>query len=143
MATKDDTSTPRRSPRKASQDDAAPVAAPTAAPDSPPPVPPPRTLEEALINVRKLMLEIRGVLHCLSEVLLYADDGDSVMHAEVAQAVRDWAAEAAAELDLAKLKPLIDAIRERSDKSPGEGGSTPSTPEVYQVREPTPVYRAA
>jgi hypothetical protein len=139
MATKDDTSTPRRSPRKAPQNDAAP----TAAPDSPPPVTPPRTLEEALINVRKLMLEIRGVLHCLSEVLLYADDGDSVMHAEVAQAVRDWAAEAAAELDLAKLKPLIDAIRERSDKSSGEGGSAPSTPEVYQVREPTPVYRAA
>lgn len=139
MATKDDTSTPRRSPRKAPQNDAAP----TAAPDSPPPVTPPRTLEEALINVRKLMLEIRGVLHCLSEVLLYADDGDSVMHAEVAQAVRDWAAEAAAELDLAKLKPLIDAIRERSDKSSGEGGSTPSTPEIYQVREPTPVYRAA
>jgi len=139
MATKDDTSTPRRSPRKAPQNDAAP----TAAPDSPPPVTPPRTLEEALTNVRKLMLEIRGVLHCLSEVLLYADDGDSVMHAEVAQAVRDWAAEAAAELDLAKLKPLIDAIRERSDKSSGEGGSAPSTPEVYQVREPTPVYRAA
>jgi len=139
MATKDDTSTPRRSPRKAPQNDAAP----TAAPDSPPPVTPPRTLEEALINVRKLMLEIRGVLHCLSEVLLYADDDDSVMHAEVAQAVRDWAAEAAAELDLAKLKPLIDAIRERSDKSSGEGGSAPSTPEVYQVREPTPVYRAA
>lgn len=139
MATKDDTSTPRRSPRKAPQNDAAP----TAAPDSPPPVTPPRTLEEALTNVRKLMLEIRGVLHCLSEVLLYADDDDSVMHAEVAQAVRDWAAEAAAELDLAKLKPLIDAIRERSDKSSGEGGSAPSTPEVYQVREPTPVYRAA
>src|SRR5512138_57281 len=135
MATKDDTSTPRRSPRKAPQNDAAP----TAAPDSPPPVTPPRTLEEALINVRKLMLEIRGVLHCLSEVLLYADDDDSVMHAEVAQAVRDWSAEAAAELDLAKLKPLIDAIRERSDKSSGEGGSAPSTPEVYQVREPTPV----
>jgi hypothetical protein len=139
MATKDDTSTPRRSPRKAPQNDAAP----TVAPDSPPPVTPPRTLEEALTNVRKLMLEIRGVLHCLSEVLLYADNDDSVMHAEVAQAVRDWSAEAAAELDLAKLKPLIDAIRERSDKSSGEGGSAPSTPEVYQVREPTPVYRAA
>ncbi len=37
------------------------------------------------------MLEIRAMLHCLSDVLLYADDDDTVMHAEVAKSTAGWA----------------------------------------------------
>ena len=107
MATDDDTSNPRRSRRNPPQT----TAAPTAAPELPSPTMPPRTLEEAIENVRTLTMQIRAVLHCLSDVLLYADDDDSVMHAEVARSASDWVNLAAAELDLTKLKPLIDAIR--------------------------------
>lgn len=137
MATHDDTSNPRRSRRNPPQT----AAAPTAAPELPPPVIPPRTLEEAIGNVRILTLQIRAVLHCLTDVLLYADDDDSIMHAEVARSASEWASFAAAELDLAKLKPLIDAIRQRGGGTPGEGGPESPGRETHQVREPTPVYQ--
>ena len=35
--------------------------------------------------MRTQLLESRAMLRCLSEVLLYADDEDAVMHADVAQ----------------------------------------------------------
>ena len=132
MATHDDTSNPRRSRRNPPQT--------VAATELPPPVIPPRTLEEAIENVRTLTLQLRAVLHCLSDVLLCADDDDSVMHAEVARSASEWASVAAAELDLAKLKPLIDAIRRRGG-TPGEGGPEPTAGQISQVREPTPVYQ--
>jgi hypothetical protein len=119
MATNDDTSNPRRSPRRASRRAAAP------APEFPPPVIPPRTLEEALGNVRTLTLQLRAVLHCLSDVLQYANDPDSLMHAEVARSAAEWANMAAIELDLATLKPLIDAIRHPRSDAPSDGGSGP------------------
>jgi hypothetical protein len=105
-----------------------------------PPITEPRTLEEAIENVRTLMLQIRAVLHCLSDVLQYSDDDDSVMHAEVARSTAGWANLAAEELDLAKLKPLIEAIRLRGGGTPGEGEPDPSDHGPYQVREPRPVY---
>jgi hypothetical protein len=102
--------------------------------------PPPRTLEEALENVRTLLREVRGMLHCLSEVLTYADDPDSVLHAEVAHAAARWINDSAEQLDLVKLQPLIEAIRQRggpsgNDDPQGTAGNYP-----YQVREPTAVY---
>lgn len=48
-----------------------------------------------------------------------------------------WINDAAADLDLVKLRPLIDAIRKREDES-GSGGAC-----LYQVREQTAVYRVA
>ena len=148
MATTDDTSKPRRSRRN--QPTTVPAAtvnaAPPSAADPPPPPPiPPQTLEEAVENVRTLMLQTRALLHCLSDVLLYADDDDSVMHAEVARSAAGWANYAAAELDLVKLRPLIEAIRQRGGGAAGEGEGGPdlSNHGPYQVREPRPVYLAA
>ena len=111
-----------------------------AAAELPPPEIPPRTLEEAIENVRTLTLQLRAVLHCLSDVLLCADDEDSMMHAEVARSASEWASFAAAELDLTKLTPLIDAVRRRGG-SPGEGGPEPAAGQIYQVREPMAVYQ--
>jgi hypothetical protein len=142
MATDDDTSKPRRSRRNHPQATAASVgAAPLAAADLPP-QPTPRTLEEAVENARTLMMEIRAVLHCLSDVLLYADDDDSVMHAEVARSTADWANHAAAELDLVKLRPLIEAIRQRGGGTPSDGEPGLTNLGPNQVREPRPVYLA-
>ena len=40
---------------------------------------------EAIEHERVELLQIQAMLKCLYEVLLYADDDDSVMHADVAQ----------------------------------------------------------
>lgn len=145
MAKQDDTSNIAR--RRRSQTD--PVAAPptlaTSGPDMPPDgdPPPPRTLEEAIENARTLLREVRGMLHCLSEVLQYADDPDSALHAEVAHAAARWISDSAEQLDPVRLRPLIEAARQRgggtsSDDGPqGNGGGFP-----YQVREPAVVYFA-
>lgn len=149
MATDDDTSKTRRSRRKqpyapAEAPSAAPLAA-AAAPTAPgaPASTPPLTFEEAIENVRTLLFQVRGVLHCLADVLLYSDDNDGVMHADVAQAAEHWIDEAAKELDIVKLEPLIAAIRERGGGSYGDGGSGLGNKELLQVKEPTPVYLAA
>jgi hypothetical protein len=147
MATNDDTSKPRRSRRNqphapAEALSAAPLAAAPTAPAAPPPNPP-RTLEEAIENVRTLLFQVRGVLHCLADVLLYSDDNDGVMHADVAQAAERWIDDAAMELDISKLQPLIDAIRERGGGASGYGESGGSNKELLQVKESSPVYLAA
>ena len=134
MANPDDTSKPRRSRRSPISATAAPLAASSA------PSAPPRTLEEAIENVRTLLMQIRATLHCLSDVLLYADDDDAVLHAEVAKALEGWVNEAAVELDLVKLRPLIESIRQGGGGEPGQGGPDPTGHGPYMVREPTPVY---
>lgn len=143
MAEKDDTSNVTR--RHRNQPDPAVAAPVLATSDSGPPPdgapPPPRTLEEAIENVRTLLREVRGMLYCLSEVLQYADDPDSVLHAEVAHAAQRWISDSADQLDLVKLRPLIEAVRQRGGGTSGNDelqGNTGNFP--YQVREPTAVY---
>lgn len=146
MAEKDDTANVTR--RRGNQPDplAAPAVLATSDPAVPPngdPPPPPRTLEDAIENARTLLREVRGMLHCLSEVLQYADDPDSVLHAEVAHAAARWINDSAEQLDPVKLRPLIEAARQRGGGTPGDeepranAGSFP-----YKVREPTAVYCA-
>lgn len=140
MAEQNDTSKP--TPRRRNQpipDSPPPVLATSDSglpPGAAPPPPPPRTLEEAIETVRTQLMEGRAMLHCLSEVLLYADDVDSVMHAEVAQAIARWITDSAEQLDLVKLRPLIDALRRNNDEPQGGSGNYPP----YQVRERTAVY---
>lgn len=137
MANQDDTAKPTRRSRNQPKHTAEARAADAALGSAPPPLPPPQTLEEAIERVRTLLLEVRSMLHCLSEVLQYSDDDDGVMHAEVAHAAAGWINESAADLDMVKLRPLIEAIRKRDDDS-GSGSSG-----LYQVREQTAVYRVA
>lgn len=137
MADQDDTSKRTRGRRNQSQRTAEARASAAAWNDPPPPLPPPQTLEEAIGRVRALLLDVRSMLHCLSEVLQYSDDNDGVIHAEVAEAAARWVNDSAADLDMAKLRPLIEAIR-KGDGDSGSGGSG-----LCQVREPTVVYRVA
>ena len=143
MADKDDTSNITR--RRRNQPDRAVAAPVLATSDSGPPPdgvpPPPRTLEEAIENVRTLLREVRGMLHCLSEVLQYADDPDSLLHAEVAHAAQRWISDSADQLDLVKLKPLIEAVRQRGGGTSGNDGPQGNAGNFpYQVREQTAVY---
>jgi hypothetical protein len=138
MASSDDLSKPRRSRRAQDRVDAStPDIAPLPAENQP--SPPPRNLEEAIESARTLMLQIRAVLHVLSDVLLHADDEDAVMHAEVARSTAAWANLAAEELDVVKLRPLIEALRQRYGESSNDHPDS-SNQEPPQVREPRLVY---
>jgi hypothetical protein len=145
MANSDDTSKPPRSRRKqskasaASTGDAPPSVAPTAA--STPPSPP-LTLEQAIENERIMLLQIRAMLHCLYEVLLYADDDDTIMHADVANTAARLLNESCARLDSVNLQPLIDALRKRGSEEPREEEPDLTGQRPYQVREPMTVYLA-
>lgn len=149
MADQDDTSKPARRRRnrlknitEAPTAGTANYALPTGLGPIPDPPPPPRTLEEAVERVRALLLEVRAMLHCLSEVLMHTDDDDGVLHAQVAEAAARWINEAAADLDLVKLLPLIQALAQRKyGPSSGESGS--GNLGAHQVREPTRVYHVA
>ncbi len=150
MATKDDTANPTRgrrnqpnravdTPTALTALDAAPLRGETLGKRPPPPT----TLEAAIEAVRTQLLEGRAMLRCLSEVLLYADDADSVMHADVAQAIGKWINDAAEQLDLTKLQPLIDVFRQRDGGASGNEAAAgyPGDPPPYQgVREPMAVY---
>jgi hypothetical protein len=46
--------------------------------------PNPSTLAQLIESERVELLQVQAMLKCLYEVLLYADDDDSVMHADVA-----------------------------------------------------------
>lgn len=141
MADQDDTSKPTRRRRNKPEPGSTPAA--LAMPDADlfpgaEPPPPPRTLEEAIERARTHLSEGRAMLHCLSEVLLYAEDPDSVTHAEVAQTISRWINYSVEQLDLVKLRPLIEALKQRKDEPQGDSGDCPP----YQVREPTVVYHA-
>lgn len=139
MAKPDDTSKPARSRRNQPKD---PAATPSAAPH-PAQIPPapPLTLEEVIENERTMLLQIRAMLHCLYEVLLYADDDDSILHAEVACTAARLINDSTVRLDSVNLRPLIEAIRQGSGGAPIEYDSDLTRHAPYQVREPTPVYR--
>jgi hypothetical protein len=47
----------------------------------------PTTLTEAIEAEREHLLQVQAMARCLYEVLLYSDDDDGVMHADVAQVI--------------------------------------------------------
>ena len=143
MADQDDTAKPTRKRRNQLKQTPESHAAGAAFDSAAPPLPPPQTLEEAIERVRTLLLEVRAMLHCLSEVLQYSDDNDCVMHAEVAHAAARWINDSVADLDMVKLRPMIEATRKRGYGSPGDDESGPVGSGLYQVREETAVYRVA
>ena len=105
--------------------------------------PTPRTLEEAIEYERTLLLQVRSMLHCLYEVLLYADDDDSVMHAEVAQTAARLINDSAVRLDAVNLQPLFEAVRKGGAQTSYEDRRNVTRDGPHQVKEAVPVYLAA
>lgn len=88
-------------------------------------------LEQTIERERSRLLHVHSVLHCLYEVLLYADGEDAVVYAEAAHLAAMMVDESVAQLDSTRLKPMIDALKR--EPGGGQGG--------FEVREsPPPPY---
>jgi len=140
MANPNDTSKPARSRRDRPKGSAAPPSATIPVANTAPT--PPLTLEDAIENERTLLLQVRAMLHCLYEVLLYADDDDSIMHAEIAHTAARLIDDSCVRLDSVNLHPLFEAIRQGGSGAPREDDPDLACDRPYQVREPMPVYLA-
>ena len=139
MANRSDTSRPARSRRNQTKASAAPPSAGPAASTQSDPL---LTLEQAIANERIMLLQIRAMLHCLYEVLLYADDDDTILHAEVAQTCMRLINDSCVRLDAVNLTPLIEALRNRASEAPPEDEPDLTGHRPLGVRDPMPVYLA-
>ncbi len=68
--------------------------------------PSPASLSEAIEHERIELMQVQAMLKCLYEVLLYADDDDSVMHADVANVCARLISDCVARLDSVRLLTL-------------------------------------
>ena len=91
--------------------------------------PPPVSLSEAIENERIELMQIQAMLKCLYEVLLYADDDDSVMHADVANVCARLISDCVTRLDAVRLLTL---------RMTGDDGPVP--PHRHEVRESRATY---
>ena len=94
-------------------------------------------LEQAIDTERARLLQVHSVLHCLYEVLLYADGEDASTYAEAAHLAAMLIDDVVANLDPVKLRPMIERIER---KARVEGRYTPPEPRDDAVREPRAVY---
>ena len=90
----------------------------------------PTQLERFLEVQRRKLLQAHSVLHCLYEVLLYAEGEDAVTYAEAAHLAAMLVDDVIEQLDSARLQPMIEAIKREANA--GGGGD--------QVREPNVFY---
>jgi hypothetical protein len=91
---------------------------------------PPVSISEAIERERSELMQVHAMLKCLYEVLLYADDDDSVMHADVANVCARLLSECVVRLDALRLRTL------RSD----DDADDVLPPEPPQVRDMRAVY---
>ena len=87
--------------------------------------------EQHIESERRRLLQVHSVLHCLYEVLLYAEGEDAVMYAEAAHLAAMIVDETAAQLDWMTIKPMIDAVKIEAGGLGGGG---------FAVRESPPPY---
>lgn len=90
-------------------------------------------LADLIEQERIELMQLHAMLRCLHGVLLYADDDDSPLHADVAQVVARLLDESVTRLDALRMRvaQLEAVIEERA----AEMSSPP-----YQVREPRATY---
>ncbi len=91
-------------------------------------------LERFLDVQRRKLLQAHSVMHCLYEVLLYADGEDAVRYAEAAHLAAMLVDDVIEQLDPARLRPMIESLERTAKASNGNGSGGD------QVREPCVVY---
>ncbi|MBM0107425.1 hypothetical protein JM946_22015 [Steroidobacter sp. S1-65] len=91
------------------------------------------SLADLIEQERSELMQIHAMLRCLRGVLLYADDGDSPLHADVAQVIARLLDESLTRLEALRMRvaQLEAAFEERA----AEMASPPC-----QVREPRVTY---
>lgn len=109
----------------------------TASPTTPHVSPETSKLEHAIDAERARLLQVHSVLHCLYEVLLYADGEDACTYAEAAHLAAMLIDDVVVNLDPVKLRPMIEAIQRTARM---EGRYAPPEPRDDAVREPRAVY---
>ena len=57
-------------------------------------------------------MQVHSLLHCLYEVLLYADGEDAILYAQAAQLGAELIDDSVARLDSSRIKPMIDRVKE-------------------------------
>jgi hypothetical protein len=67
-------------------------------------------LEQTIEAEREQLLQAHGVLTCLYEVLLHAEDDDAVSYAQAAHAAGRLVDRTVERLDSVRLKPMLDAM---------------------------------
>ncbi|MBL8269155.1 hypothetical protein [Steroidobacter sp.] len=88
---------------------------------------PPLPLHEVVQAERTELMQIHGMLRCLTDVLLYADDDDSVMHSDVACVCARLLNECITRLEVAvthHLQRLVAAATPPSS-APADSGEKP------------------
>lgn len=96
------------------------------------PLPPATSLAELIEIERGELMQIHAICRCLNDVLLYADDDDSPMHAEVALVIARLLDESMVRLELVRIRVAhLEAAAQES--------VLPATP-PYQVREERATY---
>ena len=88
---------------------------------------PPVPLHEVVKEQRTELMQIHGMLRCLKEVLLYADDDDSVMHSDVAFVCARLLNECITRLDAAVMRHLqgVAAADTPPSSAPADSGEKP------------------
>jgi hypothetical protein len=90
------------------------------------------SLAELIEHERGELMQIHAMIRCLNDVLLYADDDDSPMHADVADVVARLLDDSIARLEGVRTRVAqLEAIAEQR--------AAESSP-PHQVREPTVSY---
>jgi len=67
-------------------------------------------LEQTLEEQRAQLMQAHGVLACLYEVLLYAEDDDAINYAQAADVAASLVNDTVENLDTLRIKPLIDEL---------------------------------
>jgi hypothetical protein len=96
----------------------------------------PTQLERFLDVQRRKLLQAHSVMHCLYEVLLYAEGEDAVTYAEAAHLASILVDDVIEQLDSARLQPMIEALKREAIAE----GLTPGGGRGDQVREPNVFY---
>jgi hypothetical protein len=116
----DEPSAPRRRRRSSL---ASPAASPATLPSA-------ASLAELIEHERAELMQIQAMAKCLNDVLLYSDDDDGTMHADVAHVVARLLDDSIARLYLLRTRVAeLEAAAEESAASP-----------PYQVREERGAY---
>lgn len=86
--------------------------------------------EVAIETQRARLLQVQGLLHCLHEVLLYADDEHAVTYADLAQLAGEMVGDCVSALDTVRLRR----------PAPDDPMTGPGVHGDLQLREPSARY---